>query len=69
MGVPTAITRHETGSGFEASSEFGAIDCPRGGIIRTVVGLGNANIAVSAARGAHSPPNDPARVVSGASRN
>ena len=24
MGVPTAIARYETGSGFEASSEFGA---------------------------------------------
>ena len=48
---------HETGSGFETSSEFGPIDCWCGGIIRAVVGLGKTNRAFSAARGAHSPPN------------
>ena len=48
---------------------LGPIDCRRGGIIRTVVGLGKINRAVSAARGAHSPPLEGARAVVGTSRN
>ena len=59
---------HETDSGFEASSEFGADRTVGGGIIRAVVGLGKTKRAVSAARGAHSPPDEGARAVGGASR-
>ena len=44
MGVPTAITRPVAVSRLRPS--LGPIDCRRGGIIRTVVGLGKANIAV-----------------------
>ena len=47
MGVPTAIARQVTGSRLRPS--LGPIDRRRGGIIRTVVGLGKTNRAVSAA--------------------
>jgi hypothetical protein len=53
--------RHETGSGFEASSEFGA---DRLSARRYHPGSRRprqSQLAVSAARGAHSPPNDGAR--------
>ena len=46
---------------------LGPIDYRRGGIIPAVVGLGKTNRAVSAARGAHSPPNEGAHAVGGAS--
>jgi hypothetical protein len=59
---------HETGSGFEALSEFGAdrLSAPlcHPSSRLAVVGLGKTNRAVSAARGAHSPPNEGAPALS-----
>ena len=53
---------HETGSGFEASSEFWTDRLSARRYEPSSVGLGKINREVSAARGAHSPPNEaPAR--------
>jgi hypothetical protein len=49
---------HETGSGFEASSEFWTDRLSARRYEPSSVGLGKINREVSAARGAHSPPNE-----------